>query len=110
MAKIQKIDRYLVGKFAAFLEKLDSIPEGDGTLLDHSMIVYGSAIGDGNAHNHDNLPVVLAGRGGGTIQTGRHIVYNRTPMNNLFLSLLDRMEAGTDQLGDSNGRLERLQD
>lgn len=108
LAKIQKIDQYLVGRFAAFLEKLDSIPEGNGTLLDHSMIVYGSAIGDGNAHNHDQLPVLLAGRGGGTIQTGRHLVYQQTPMNNLFLSLLDRMHAGVDQFGDSSGRLSNL--
>lgn len=109
MDKIQKIDKYLVTRFAAFLEKLDSTPEGDGTLLDHCMIVYGSAIGDGNAHNHDKLPVILAGRGGGTIQTGRHIVFDQTPLNNLFLSLLDRMEAGTDHLGDSSGRLGNLE-
>lgn len=110
MEKIQKVDRYLVSRFAAFLEKLDGIAEGDGTLLDHSMIVYGSAIGDGNAHNHDNLPVVLAGQGGGSIKTGRHIVYpNHTPMNNLFLSLLDRMDARTESLGDSNGRVGNLE-
>lgn len=108
LEKIQKIDHYLITRFAAFLEKLDSIPEGDGTLLDHSMIVYGSAIGDGNAHNHDQLPVLLAGRGGGTIETGRHILYQQTPMNNLFLSLLDRMHAGVEQFGDSSGRLSNL--
>lgn len=105
LEKIEKIDQYLVGRFAAFLEKLDSIPEGDGTVLDHSMIVYGSAIGDGNAHNHDNLPILLAGRGGGTIESGRHVVYQPTPMNNLYLSLLDRMNAGVEQFGDSSGRL-----
>lgn len=109
MEQIQKIDQYLISKYAAFLEKLDSIPEGEGTLLDHCMIVYGSAIGDGNAHNHDKLPVLLAGKGGGTIDSGRHIAYERTPMNNLYLSLLDRMDATTDHLGDSNGRLEKLQ-
>ncbi len=106
--KIQKIDQFLVTRFAAFLEKLDGIREGDGTLLDHCMIVYGSAIGDGNAHNHDKLPVLLAGKGGGTIQTGRHLVYEKTPLNNLYLSLLDRISAGTDHLGDSNGRLKNL--
>lgn len=108
MEKIQKIDKYLAGRFAAFLEKLDSIQEGDGTLLDHSMIVYGSAIGDGNAHNHDNLPIVLAGRGHGSITTGRHVVYDRAPLNNLFLSLLDRVDAKVDALGDSSGRLGKL--
>lgn len=110
MEKIQKIDQYLVSRFAAFLEKLDSIPEGEGTVLDHSLIVYGSAIADGNAHAHHDLPVLLAGRGGGTVQTGRHIVYpTRTPMNNLFLSMLDRVDARAETLGDSNGRLGNLQ-
>ena len=108
MLKIQKIDTYLASRFAAFLEKLDSIQEGDGTLLDHSMIVYGSAIGDGDAHNHDNLPIILAGGGQGTITTGRHLVYDRAPLNNLFLSLLDRMHANVDSLGDSSGRLGNL--
>ncbi len=108
MDKIARIDRYLAGRFAAFLEKLDSLSEGDGTVLDHSMIVYGSAIGDGNRHNHDDLPIVLAGRGHGTIQTGRHLVYDRAPLNNLFLSLLDRLHAGVDALGDSSGRLSQL--
>jgi hypothetical protein len=109
MDTVQKIDSYLMGRFAAFLEKLDSIREGDGTLLDHSMIVYGCAIGDGNSHSHDSLPVVVAGRGGGTITTGRHIVYPaRTPMSNLFLSLLDRMGVQEPRFGDSTGRLEKL--
>ena len=73
------------------------------------MILYGSGIGDGNAHNHDNLPILLAGRGGGTIQSGRHIRYEKeTPLNNLFLSMLDRMESPVEALGDSSGRLESL--
>lgn len=110
MDTVHKIDLYLMSRFAAFLEKLDSIQEGNGTLLDHSMIVYGCAIGDGNAHNHDSLPVVIAGRGGGTINAGRHIVYSsRTPMNNLFLSLLDRVGAHEQRFGDSTGRLGKLQ-
>jgi hypothetical protein len=70
------------------------------------MIVYGSGIGDGNRHNHDDLPVLLAGRGGGTIRTGRHIRYPiETPMANLFLSMLDRVGVPTPRLGDSTGRL-----
>ena len=110
MEQIQKIDQYLVSRFAAFLEKLDSMPEGEGTVLDHSLIVYGSAIADGNAHAHHDLPIVLAGRGGGTVATGRHFIYpSRTPMNNLFLSMLDRVDATTETLGDSNGRLVNLQ-
>ena len=109
LEKIQKINAFHLELFARFLEKLKSIPEGDGTLLDRSMIVYGSGLGDGNAHNHDELPILLAGGGGGTIATGRHVRYPRnTPLNNLFLSLLDRMDAGREQLGDSTGRLPQL--
>jgi hypothetical protein len=73
------------------------------------MVVYGSGLGDGNAHNHDNLPVLVAGKGGGTIQTGRHVRYPfDTPMTNLFLSLLDRVGAKTERLGDSTGLLPDL--
>ncbi|WP_010583145.1 DUF1552 domain-containing protein [Schlesneria paludicola] len=109
MALVQKIDKYLISRFATFLETLDSIREGEKTLLDHSMIVYGGAISDANVHSHESLPILLAGRGRGTIQTGRHIIYPaRTPMNNLFLSLLDRMGLSESQFGDSNGRLGKL--
>ena len=107
---LAKIDKYLIGHYAKFLERLKSIPEGTGTLLDNSMIVYGSAIADGNAHSHHDLPVLLAGKGGGTIASGRHIVSPKeTPLNNLFLSMLDRMDAGVDSLGDSTGRLKGLE-
>jgi hypothetical protein len=83
--------------------------DGEGTLLDRSMIVYGSAIADGNRHDHHNLPILLAGRGNGTITADRHIVYPKeTPLNNLFLSLLDRMNVQIDRLGDSTGRLDQL--
>jgi hypothetical protein len=109
IAQIAKIDKYLITRFAEFLEKLDGIKDGEGTLLDHSMIVYGSAIADGNRHDHHNLPILLAGRGNGTITTDRHIVYPKeTPLNNLFLSLLDRMNVQIERLGDSTGRLDRL--
>ena len=97
-------------QFAYFLERLKSIPEGESTLLDNCAIVYGSAIGDGNRHNHNDLPVILAGKAGGTIQTGRHIVYkDNTPMNNLFLSLLDRLGVKVESLGDSTERLAQLE-
>ncbi len=72
------------------------------------MLVYGSGLSDGNRHNHDDLPVLLAGKGGGTIQTGRHIVYDDLPLNNLFLSMLDRMNVPCENLGDSTGRLKGL--
>ena len=81
-----------------------AIPEGQGTLLDHSMIVYGSGIGDGNRHNHDDLPILLCGRGRGTIKPARHLVYEPgTPLNNLYLSILDRVGARRESLGDSTG-------
>jgi hypothetical protein len=108
-AKIAKINRFHATQFAYFVDKLKSIKEGEGSLLDNCMIVYGSGLGDGNRHNHDNLPVLLAGRGGGTIQSGRHIQLEReTPMTNLFLSMLDRVGAPTERLGDSTGLLPQL--
>ena len=109
IAKIRKIDKYLTTQFAYFVEQLRSVSEGEGTLLDHSLILYGSGLSDGNRHRHDDLPILLAGRGGGTVTPGRHLVTaSETPLNNLFLSLLDRVGAPTDQLGDSTGRLTGL--
>jgi hypothetical protein len=107
--KIAKINRFHVTQFAYFLHKLKSVKEGDGTLLDNCMIVYGSGLGDGNRHNHDNLPVLLAGKGGGTLQSGRHVRFSKeTPMANLFLSMLERVGAPTERLGDSTGLLTQL--
>jgi hypothetical protein len=107
--KIREINRFHTTQLAYLLEKMHSIKEGDATLLQNSMIVYGGGISDGDAHNHDNLPVILIGRGGGTIKTGRHIRYkNGTPMNNLYLSLLDRVGVHAETLGDSTGRLQQL--
>jgi hypothetical protein len=107
--KIAKINRFHITQFAYFLQKLKGIKEGDGTLLDNCMIVYGGAIGDGNRHNHDNLPVLVAGKGGGSIQTGRHFRCSReTPMTDLYLSLLDRMGVDAERLGDSRGKFGSL--
>ncbi len=109
LEKIKKINLFHMQQFAYFLKRLKDVKEGEGTLLDNCAIVYGSAIGDGNRHNHNDLPVVLAGKAGDTIQTGRHIVYEPdTPMNNLFLSLLDRQGVEVESLGDSSGRLKGL--
>lgn len=108
-AKISKINQFHASHLAYFLKKLKDTPEGDGNLLDHSMIAFGSAIGDGNRHNHDDLPIMVAGRGCGTINPGRHIRYEReTPLNNLWLSMLDRLGAHTDRLGDGKGTLPEL--
>jgi hypothetical protein len=108
-AKIRQINRFHVTQLAYLLRKLKSIPEGDGTLLDYCMVCYGSGLSDGNRHNHDNLPVLLAGRGNGTIDPGRHIRYEEeTPMCNLFLSMLDGMGVNSPFIGDSTGRLTGL--
>lgn len=109
-AKIAKINRYHVEQVAYFLGRLAEIEECDGTLLSHSMIVYGSGIGDGNRHNHDDLPIVLAGAGCGTLRTGRHLRFDEgTPLNNLFVSMLDRLDSPVEELGDSTGRLDQLE-
>jgi hypothetical protein len=107
--QIKKIDRFLADEFARFVTNLSKIKEGSGTLLDHSMILYSSGLSDGNRHRHDDLPVVIAGHAGGTIKAGRHLKTDgEVPMNNLFLSMLDRMDAGIAALGDSSGRLTLL--
>ena len=107
--QISKINRYHVSQLAYFLKKLSDVREGEGRLLDNCMVMYGSGIGDGNRHNHDDLPIVLFGKGGGTIKPGRHIRYEKeTPLTNLYLSMLDRVGASVSNLGDSTGRLEHL--
>lgn len=107
--KIRRINRFHMQQFAYFLERLKAIPEGEGTLLDQCMIVYGSGLSDGNRHNNENLPVLLAGQGGGTIVPGRHIRYQEeTPMTNLFMSMLDRVGVNVPYLGDSTGKLPGL--
>lgn len=109
LEKLARINTFHIRQLGYLLEKLKAVPDGAATLLDHSMIVYGSGISDGDRHNHDDLPVLLAGRGGGTIKTGRHVKYPKTPLNNLFLSLLDRMDGAPERLGDSTGRLPGLE-
>jgi hypothetical protein len=106
LEKIARINRFHMEQFAYFVERLKSIPEGEGSLLDNCMIVYGSGISDGNRHNRENLPVLVAGRGGGTIETGRHVRYEtETPMTNLYVSMLERMGIPLDRVGDSTGPL-----
>jgi hypothetical protein len=107
--KLRQINTFHVRQLAYLLEKLRSIPEGEGTLLDHAMIAYGSGNSDGNRHNHDDLPILLAGRGCGTIESGRHIRYpNETPLTNLWLAMLNRQSVEVAQLGDSTGVLPGL--
>ncbi|MEM9643923.1 MAG: DUF1552 domain-containing protein [Planctomycetota bacterium] len=107
--QIAKINRYHADRFAYLLSRLKQIPEGNGTLLDSCMLVYGSGISDGDRHNHDDLPIVLAGSAGGRVKTGRHIRYqNGTPLCNLYLWMMQQMGAQAKQFGDSNGVLPGL--
>jgi len=107
--KIRDINRFHVTQLAYLLQKLKTTKEGDGSLLDHCMIAYGSGNSDGNAHNHDDLPILVAGKGGGTLKTGRHVRFAKeTPLNNLWLSLLERMDVRVPFLGDSTGALQGL--
>jgi hypothetical protein len=109
LEKLHKINRYHSELFAYFLEKLRSTPDGDGTLLDHIAILYGSEMSDSNRHLLQNLPIVLAGGGGGQIKGGNHVRYAQdTPLTNLFLTMLDKLGLETEKFGDSNGRLELL--
>ena len=107
--KVAKINCLHTELFAYFLDKLKSTPDGDGTLLDHSMVIYGSGLSDGNRHKHENLPILLAGRGDGSLKPGQHIIYKPgTPLTNLYLTLLDRMGVRPESIGDSTGKLEHL--
>lgn len=104
--KIRRIDRFHVEGFARFIKKLAETREGEGSLLDNCLVMLGGGISDGNKHNHEDLPIVLAGRGGGTIETGRLIKSPReTPLCNLYLSMLERAGCPRDQFADSTGAL-----
>lgn len=104
--KIAQINKFHIEQLAYMLGKMRATKEGAGTLLDNVMLVYGSGIGDGNRHNHDDLPVLLAGGGGGTLKAGQHQKYAfNTPITNLYLSLLDLLGVKVDRFGDSTGRL-----
>jgi hypothetical protein len=104
--KIMKIDTLHVEMFAYLVNKLKSTPDGDGCLLDHSILLYGSSICDGNSHTHHDLPIVVVGGGNGQLKGGRHIRYPKeTPLNNLLVNLLDKAGVHVDSFGDSTGHL-----
>lgn len=107
---IAKINRFHIERFDYLLKRLKQVRETNGkTLLENSMLVYGSGISDGDRHNHDDLPIILAGNGGGRIETGRHIRYpNGTPLCNLYLWMMHQMGAKADRFGDSNGIITKL--
>ncbi len=107
--KLAQINRYHVAQFSRFLDRLKSIKEGDGTLLDNCAIQYGSALSNGDKHSPENLPILVAGHGGGRITTGQHVrVDEKTPMTNLYRSMLDVAGVRTEKIGDSTGRVDRL--
>lgn len=107
--KYRKINEHHVGEMAYFIDRLSKMREGESSLLDNSMVVYGSGMADGNAHAHADIPTILFGKGGGTIDTGRHVVCpSSTPICNLWLSLMDRMGVKADRFGDSTGLLGQL--
>jgi hypothetical protein len=108
--KVTQIDTYHAKLFAYYLDKLQSTRDGEGSLLDHSLILYGSSICDGNAHTHHDLPLVMAGGAAGQVKGGRHIKFPKeTPMNNLLLTMLDKAKVPVpEKLGDSTGELQHL--
>jgi hypothetical protein len=109
LARLKLISIYQMERFAYLIKKMKSVKEGEGTLLDNTMLVLGSAIADPNRHAHEGLPIILAGRGGGTIKSGRYITYeDNTPVNNLWMSMLERFGAPAERIGDSTGTLGQL--
>jgi hypothetical protein len=109
LEQIAKINTFHAQQFAYLLGRLAAVAEGDGTLLDNCLLAYGSGNGDGDRHNHDDLPILLAGRGGGTVRGGRHVQFAaETPVTNLWLSMLTRAGVAVDAIGDSTGALDDL--
>jgi len=109
LKKIAAIDRFYIKQLSYFLSKMKSTQEGEANLLTNSMIVYGGGIRDGNRHDHDRLPIIVAGHARGTFSPGRHITLNgEVPMTNLYLSMLDRLGVPAERVGDSTGRLEGI--
>jgi hypothetical protein len=109
LSKYARLNTYQTELFAWFLDKLQSTPEGDGTLLDHSMFLYGASLSNPNLHAHYDLPIAVVGGGAGTLRGGRHLVYrNETPMTNLLLSMLEKAGVPAEKIGDSTGKLELL--
>jgi hypothetical protein len=110
LARVTEINEYHLKNFASWVGRLSAIKEGPGRLLDNLMLVYGAGLSDGNRHLHDDLPTVIVGRGGGSLKTGRRMVFRReTPFSNLHLSLIDRMGVNdVESFGDSSGRLSGL--
>jgi hypothetical protein len=108
MALLAKINLFHIKQLAYLVGKLDKIQEGDGSILDNSLIAYGSGNSDGQRHNHDDLPFLLLGKGGGKMTTGRHVQMDKVPINNMWLAMLEHANVPMDKFGDSTGRLSLL--
>jgi hypothetical protein len=109
IAKVVKINTHQIELLAKFMDKLKNTPDGNGTLLDNSILLYGAGISNGNIHNHNDLPVLVLGGGGGQIKGGRHIVFDpSTPLSNVGATILDKMGVPFEKLGDANGRIKEL--
>jgi hypothetical protein len=109
IAKTIKINELHVKTFSYLLERLQATPDGDGTLLDNVLVMYGSSISDGNLHTHHDLPIVVAGGGGGQVKGNRHVMYPKeTPLNNLLLDMLARAGVQAEKFGDATGKLDCL--
>jgi hypothetical protein len=109
ISRVIQVNRFHTGLFAYFLDKLRSTPDGNGSLLDHSTVLYGSPLSDGNLHMFKDLPILLVGGASGQLQGGRHIRFPKdTPITNLYLTLLDKLGVSVENMGDSTGKLELL--
>jgi hypothetical protein len=106
LAKLAKINHYHTSLFAHFVQRLSETNDGDGSLLDHMILIYGAGMSNSNRHDPTNLPVVLLGGGSGQLHGGRHIVYpEKPPMANLLLTLMDKLDVPLDKLGNSTGKI-----
>jgi hypothetical protein len=106
LVQYQLINRWHVEQYAYLMRKLRSMKEGDGTVLDNSMILFGAGLRDGDSHNPHNLPIVLGGRGGGRLATGQHLVYDKdSPLSNLYVAMLDAFGTPVERFADSTGPL-----
>jgi hypothetical protein len=111
MDKCAKIQRYHIALFTEYLEKLRNTPDGDGSLLDHVILLFGSGISNSDRHTHGPLPTFLVGGGAGTLRGGRHLVYpEHTPLTNLQVTLLNKLGVPAEKLGESNGEFKELSD
>jgi hypothetical protein len=109
LEKLSKINTYHISLFAYFLEKLKNIKDGDGSLLDHTMYMYGSGMGNSSVHSHQDLPIVVVGAGAGKMKGGRHVKYaERTPLANLHLTLLEKAGVRLEAFADSKGKVNEL--